>query len=219
MKIFLDTANLEANKKWHAMHIIDGVTTNPTHLSKEGGDPLALIKMICAAMPSGDISVETTEDDPQKLYEQAKKIAAIAPNVVVKVPCDVRYYAVIQQLVSEGIRLNITLLFSLAQGLMMCKLGVTYISPFVGRLDDIDANGAALLHALCNMVDMYGYQTEILAASLRNSTHFDQAILAGVDAATVPIELLESVVTHVLTHQGMQRFADDWKKLGVSQFP
>lgn len=219
MKIFLDTANLASIKKWHEMGIIDGVTTNPTHLSKEGGDPLQLVKEICGALPQGDVSVEVTQEDPAAVYEQAKKIAAIAPNVVVKVPCHINYYSVIKRLVGEGVSINVTLLFSLSQGVMMCKLGVKYISPFVGRLDDINANGAELLYALRTMVDSYGYRTEILAASLRHVVHLEQAIMAGVDAATLPAEVLEKALTHQLTDQGMQRFADDWKKLGVRQFP
>lgn len=219
MKIFLDTANLASIKTWQHTGLIEGVTTNPSHLSKEGGDPKKLIAEICAVIKDGDISVEVTETDPKAVYNQARKIAALAPNVVVKVPCHRDYYTVIQQLVDDEIPVNVTLVFTLVQGLFMCKLGVRYISPFVGRWDDIDVDGIALLYEMRDMIDRYGYQTELLAASLRHVRHMHDAIMAGADVATVPIELMEKASEHVLTDRGMEKFLTDWKKLGITKFP
>ena len=219
MKIFLDTANLEGIKKWALTGLIDGVTTNPTHLSKEGRNPKDQILAICAALPEGEISVEVTEQDPDAVYKQARDIAALAENIVVKIPCHHHYFPVIKRLVDEEIPLNITLVFTLVQGLMMCKLGVRYISPFVGRLDDIDVNGIELLPEMREMVDEYGFDTGILAASLRSVQHVHDAILAGADAATISLPVFEKMIEHPLTDQGMQQFNADWAKLGVRQFP
>lgn len=219
MNIFLDTAEIKVIKQWAQTGIIDGVTTNPTHLSKEGGNPFDVVKEICAILPDGEISIEVTEQDPLAVYEQAKKIAAIAPNVLVKVPCSVKYYEIINRLVIEEVPLNITLLFSLEQGLMMSKLGVVYISPFVGRLDDIGQNGSELLYQLCDMRDQYDFETGILAASIRSTKHFHEAIQAGVDAITVPVKVLEEVTHHTLTDAGIEKFNADWEKLGIRKFP
>jgi transaldolase len=225
MKIFLDTAHIPAIEKWAAMGIIDGVTTNPSHLSKEGQnhaslDPGKLIKKICALLPNGQISVQVTESDPEKVYEQAKNLVELAPNIVVKIPCHQDYYGVIKQLVAEGVPVNITLVFSVFQGLMMCKLGVRYISPFIGRLDDagVSGDGIAMLGDLRTMVDQYCFETQILAASLRTPEHLQAALLLGADCATLSPELLEKVVAHPLTDAGMQKFAQDWQKLGIKKF-
>ena len=144
MKIFLDTANTELIQKWAQTGLIDGVTTNPTHLSKERKNPIDQILAICDILPSGSISVEVVEVTPENVYLQARKIASLCDNIVVKIPCHPSYYSTIKQLVNEGIPLNITLVFSLAQGLMMAKLGVQYISPFIGRLDDLSAPSTEL---------------------------------------------------------------------------
>ena len=219
MKIFLDTANLEGIKKWSSTGLIDGVTTNPTHLSKEGKNPKDQVLAICAVLPEGEISVEVTEQDPDAVYKQAKDIAALAENIIVKIPCHKDYYHVISRLVQEEVPLNITLVFTLVQGLMMAKLGVRYISPFIGRLDDIDADGIQLLPELREMVDEYGYDTGILAASLRHVRHVHDAILAGADVATVTPALFEKMIEHPLTDQGIKLFKADWEKLGIKQFP
>ena len=219
MKIFLDTAHIADIKKWVATGLIDGVTTNPSHLSKEGSDPKKHVLEICSLLPDGQISIEVTEKEPENVYKQAKLIAALSPNVVVKIPCHADYYEVINRLVKEGVKLNITLVFSLLQGLMMCKLGVAMISPFVGRLEDIKVDGINLLEQLCDMVDMYGYETEILAASLRSVEHFYKAVAAGVDIVTLPVAVFEQSIRHPLTDQGIIKFDADWKKLGITQFP
>lgn len=219
MKIFLDSADPVAITQWFATGLIDGVTTNPTHLHKQGGNILETIKAICDIMPGCDVSVQVTQSEPEKVYEQAKKIAKIAKNVVVKIPCKKEYYSVIKQLVHEGIPINVTLVFSLVQALYMSKLGVRYISPFVGRLEDANEDGEGLLVEVRHMLDQYMYDTQLLAASLRNRGHLDAAIMAGADVATLPVSLLEESTQHRLTDQGIERFAADWQALGIRQFP
>lgn len=219
MKIFLDTANSDDIKKYNNYGIIDGVTTNPTHLYKAGKNPTEAVKEIMQILKNGSISVEVTEENPDAVYQQAKKIAQLGPNIVVKVPCHQKYYQVIHALVEEGVPLNITLVFSLLQSLMMCKLGVRYISPFVGRLDDIDTDGSGLLHDLRHMIDTYQYKTQILAASIRSVSDFHQAVMAGADVITLPVEVLDKAMHHPLTDKGMALFLDDWHKLGYKSFP
>ncbi len=219
MKIFLDTANTEIIEKWAHTGLIDGVTTNPTHLSKEGKNPTEQVLAICDLLPAGVISVEVVEKKAENVYLQARKITALSHNIAVKIPCHPDYYTVIRQLINEGVTLNITLVFSLAQGLMMAKLGAHYISPFIGRLDDINEDGIELVKQLRHMLDWYDFETELLAASIRDTAHFEQVIMAGADIATVPVAVFENSLTHPLTDKGMAQFLADWKKLNISQFP
>lgn len=219
MKIFLDTANVTAIKKWALTGLIDGITTNPSNLSREGGDPKKNILEICKLLPEGHISVEVTEVDPKKLYKQAKAIAKLSNNIWVKIPCHANYYEVIKRLVDEEVKLNITLVFSVLQSLMMCKLGVYYISPFVGRWEDIDVDGMAYLPQMRDMIDFYGYETKILAASIRSVQSFHEAIAAGADAITLPVDIFEKSVANPLTDEGIKKFSKDWQKLGIKQFP
>jgi transaldolase len=219
MKLFIDTADVAVIARWKDTGIIDGITTNPSNLSTVGQNPVEVVKKICALLPDGDISVEVTEKEPDAVYAQAKKIVALAPNIVVKIPCHRDYYAHINRLVAEGIAVNITLVFTLTQGILMSKLGVRYISPFVGRWDDIDVDGSELLSDLRNTIDRYGFETQILAASLRNLRHVHAALSAGADALTVPADLLEKMTTHILTESGIARFDTDWKSLKISTFP
>lgn len=219
MKIFLDTANTELIEKWAHTGLIDGVTTNPTLLSKENKNPTEQVLAICDLLPTGVVSVEVVETTPENIYLQARKIAALSHNIAVKIPCHPDYYTVIRQLIDEGVTLNITLVFSLAQGLMMAKLGAHYISPFIGRLDDINQNGIGLVKQLRHMLDWYDFDTQLLAASIRDTTHFEQVIMAGADIATVPVAVFESSLEHPLTDKGMAQFLADWKKLNISRFP
>ncbi|MBA3536844.1 fructose-6-phosphate aldolase [Candidatus Dependentiae bacterium] len=219
MKLFLDSANVDSIKKGIQTGLVDGITTNPTLLSKESGNLRDLLVTICKTVYPHDVSIEVTERDPQALYEQAKTIAQIAPNVVVKIPCYTEYLPVIKKLVAEGVGINITLLFSAVQGLLMGKLGVKYISPFVGRLDDIDSDGLQLIKDLRTIYNTYGVKTQILAASLRSVSHVHQVALAGADIATLPVTLFESLADHPLTTKGMAKFEEDWHKLGISKFP
>lgn len=219
MKFFLDTADVDQIRAWAATGLIDGITTNPTHVSKQAGDVKKNIKQICQIMSGCDVSVEVTEHEPDAVLKQALRIADIAENVVVKIPCHRNYYAVIKDLMHKGIKINVTLVFTLPQALYMCKLGVRYISPFIGRWDDIDVDGSSFLFQMRAMIDHYGFDTQLLAASLRTVRHLTHAIEAGADIATVPVELLEKSTNHVLTDQGMEKFLNDWKKLGLKQFP
>lgn len=219
MKLFLDTSDIDVLREYIKTGVIDGVTTNPSNLSKAGNQPRTRIEEITTLFKHGDVSVEVTEQDPAAMYKQALEIAALAPNVVVKIPCHADYYPVIHRLAQEGINMNITLVFTVAQALMMCKLGVRYISPFVGRWDEIDVDGIALLHELRAMVDNYGFSTMILAASLRHVRHLNGAINAGADVATLPPEVFIKALAHPLTDRGIERFNADWAKLGIRQFP
>lgn len=219
MKIFLDSSSLVSVEHWLSTGLLDGITTNPSNLSKEGGNPQEILRKVCSLMKDKDVSIEVTETEPKAVYEQAKKIAGIAQNVVVKIPCHQQYYGVIKRLGEEGIAINVTLLFTLVQALFMCKLGVKYISPFVGRWDDIDVEGADLLYELREMIDRYQYDTQILAASVRHVRHIHAAIMAGADVITVPPAVLEKATEHVLTDQGIKLFTNDWQKVGIKQFP
>jgi transaldolase len=220
MKLFLDTANVAMIEQWAERGLIDGVTTNPTLLSKEKGDPVSIIRQICSIMKAGEVSVEVTERDPAKVLAQARQIAQIAKNVVVKIPCHPDYCTVIESLLKEGIKINVTLVFSLLQGLMMCKLGAQYISPFIGRLDEVDEDGVHLIGDLRQMIDEYVFlNTKIIAASIRHVRHLHEVVLLGSDVATVPPVVLEQAFLHPLTDRGMEQFLEDWKKLGIRKFP
>ena len=219
MKIFLDSVDVVAVKKWSDYGLIDGVTTNPGLLSKATGNPIDAIKEIIALIPKGDISVEITEADVEKAYKQAHEIARLGSNVVVKIPCHINYYDLIRTLIKEEIRLNITLVFSLAQGIMMSKMGATYISPFVGRLEENNIDGIFLLHQLHHVIKQYRWETQILAASLRTVDHVNDAWMTSVDAITVPPSLMEQLTTHQLTNEGIARFKLEWDKKGIRQFP
>jgi len=219
MKIYLDTANMQDIRRLVQTGIIDGVTTNPTLLSKENSDPKKAILEICSLLPKGKVSVEVTETDPEKVYAQAKKITDLAPNILVKIPCHIDYYAVIKKLVAEKAQINVTLVFSLMQALYMCKLGVYCISPFIGRLDDIGQQGENLLHEIRQMININGYETELLAASIRSVADMHSAILADADILTVPVNVFEKSVARPLTDIGMKRFLADWKKLQITKFP
>lgn len=219
MKFFLDTANGEAIEKALSTGLINGITTNPTLLSKEGQDPTQLLKKICALMEPDDVSIEITQKEPLAVYEQAHALAALAPNVVVKIPCFMPYSPIIKKLVKEGIALNITLIFSLNQGVLMSKLGVKYISPFIGRLDDNDSDGIQLIKDLKKVAENYNFTTQILAASMRHTMHVHQALIAGADVITLPVHLFDSLLNHPLTKLGIQQFDTDWQKLGIKQFP
>lgn len=216
MKLFLDTANREMIKKWVDTGIIDGVTTNPSLLSKEGTSTKEVLVDICK-MVSGDVSIEVVKKDPEDVYKQAKEIAALADNVVVKIPFAYEYLPVIKRLTDEGVRLNITLIFSLLQAMLVAKLGVTYISPFIGRWDDIDIDGMELIEKLVHMVDRYGFASQILAASIRHVMHFHHSVLIGADVATVPPKLLDQIMHHPLTEKGIKKFDADWEKLGKDE--
>jgi transaldolase len=213
MKIFLDTANRDVIKKWLPSGLVDGVTTNPSLLSKEGASPKQVLLDICAMVP-GAVSIEVVEKDPDAVYKQAKEIAAFAKNVVVKIPCLEQYLPVMHKLVKEGVKINATLVFSVVQALVMAKIGVTFISPFVGRWDDIGEEGVAILDDMVEVKRNYEFTSEILAASIRSVYHWRRAAFAGVDIVTLPPGVIEQGIKHPLTDRGVELFDNDWKKLG-----
>jgi transaldolase len=213
MKIFLDTANRDLIKKWIPTGLVDGVTTNPSLLSKEGPNTKKVLIDICK-MVNGDVSIEVVEKEAEKVYKQAIQISKVAKNVVVKIPFKQEYLPVIEKLVKEGVKINVTLIFSLIQALLVSKLGVQYISPFIGRWDDIDSDGTELLEKLMTMKFNYDFKSEILAASIRHPIHLQKAILLGVDVATIPPTMLDKVMNHPLTKEGIEKFDADWKSLG-----
>ena len=217
MKLFLDTANRALIKTFLDTGLVDGITTNPTHLSKEGDDPKQVLRDICT-MVKGPVSIEVVEKEPEAVYAQAVKIAAFAPNVVVKIPFSQAYLPVIHKLVTQGVKLNITLVFTPIQALMVAKLGVTYISPFLGRLDEIGVNGSAVLREMVAIKKEYLFTSQILAASIRHVLHWQEAAVVGADVATVPPALFEQAMRHPLTDRGIAQFDADWQKVSHKQF-
>jgi len=213
MKIFLDTASRDVIKKWLPTGLVDGITTNPSHLSKEGTDTKQVLKDICA-MTDGPVSIEVVEKAPDDVYRQAKEISSFASNVVVKIPCHKDYYPVIKKLADEEIRMNITLVFSPLQVMFVSKLGAEMISPFLGRWDDIGVSGLELLDQAITIKHQYQFQSQILAASIRSVLQWQQVAQMGVDIATVPVGVFEKAMQHPLTTQGIEMFDADWSKLG-----
>jgi len=213
MKIFLDTANRDLIKKWVGTGLVDGVTTNPSLLSKEGTNPKEVLLDICK-MVEGDVSIEVVAKSPEDVYKQAHEIAKLASNVVVKIPCETQYLPVINKLSQEGVQLNITLVFSPLQALLVAKLGVKYISPFVGRWDDISTDGIGLIDEIVQLKANYDFESEILAASIRHLIHWKNAAMAGADIVTLPPTLIEQAMKHPLTDKGIELFDNDWKKVG-----
>lgn len=213
MKIFLDTANRELIKKWLPTGLVDGVTTNPTLLSREGTNTKQVLLEICS-MVNGPVSIEVIEKEPEAVYKQAKEIASFAKNVVVKIPCLVEYLPTINKLVNDGVKINATLVFTEVQALLLAKLGVTFISPFVGRWDDIGEHGVRIVENMMDIKHHYEFSSEILAASIRTVYHWKQVASVGVDIVTLPPAVLEQGIRHPLTDRGVELFDNDWKKLG-----
>jgi transaldolase len=212
MKIFLDTANIAEIKKGLAYGVIDGVTTNPSLVAKEQREFIPLIKEITAAIP-GPVSVEVTASKPEEMIAQAELYAAIAANVVIKVPINLEGLQVVKTLAGRGIKTNVTLIFSPSQALLAAKAGATYVSPFVGRIDDISGDGMALVEDIAVIFDNYEIGTEIIVASVRHPLHFVQAAKIGADVATIPFATLAQLLGHPLTSSGMERFLKDWEKV------
>lgn len=213
MKIFLDSADKSLIKKYLSTGLVDGVTTNPSLLATQTGDIKEHLLEILQIVP-GDVSIEVVEKTAEGIYAQAHQIAKLSDNAVVKIPFAFEYLPVIAKLVADGIKLNITLIFNPLQALMVAKLGVRYISPFIGRLDDIGSNGMLLIEDLVELKRQYNFPTEILAASIRHIMHWQQAALLGADIATVPPTLIEAACNHPLTEAGIKKFDKDWQKLG-----
>ena len=216
MKFFLDTANIDEIKRINDLGLCDGVTTNPTLISKENKPFEAQVKAICATV-DGPVSAEVIGLEYEQMVEEARKIATWAPNIVVKIPMTEAGLKAVNTLSKEGIKTNVTLIFSAAQGLMAAKAGATYISPFVGRIDDMGEDGLDLIEDLRLILDNYDMDTEIIAASIRTIGHVNEVAKAGAHIATIPGTLFPKLWKHPLTDQGIQNFLDDWAKFEKNQ--
>ncbi len=212
MKIFLDTANIEQIKEAVEYGVIDGVTTNPSLIAKEDKGFIPLIKEIVTVVP-GPVSVEVTATEAGEMIEQAQEYAKISDNVVIKVPINLEGLKVVKRLSDLNIKTNVTLIFSSSQALMAAKAGATYVSPFVGRIDDISGSGMELVEDIVRIYDNYAIETEIIVASVRHPLHFVQSAMIGADIATIPFSTLAKLLNHPLTDAGMERFLADWKKV------
>lgn len=212
MDFFIDTANLEEIKKANDWGILDGVTTNPTHVSKEGKLFKELVKEICRIV-KGPVSAEVVSLKAGEMVAEAKELAAIADNVVIKVPSIPEGVKATKLMTEEGIKTNFTLVFSPLQALLAAKAGATYVSPFVGRLDSVSHFGMELVEQIKTIYDNYGFQTKIIVAAVRHPLHVLEAALAGADVTTMRFEIMEMLFKHPLTDSGLKMFLDDWKKV------
>ena len=212
MKLFIDTAKVEDIRKANDMGVISGVTTNPSLIAKEGRDFNEVIREITTIV-DGPISgeVKATTVDAEGMIKEGREIAAIHPNMIVKIPMTVEGLKAVKVLSAEGIKTNVTLIFTANQALLAAEAGATYVSPFLGRLDDINQSGVDLIEEIVTIFDNYGYDTEIIAASIRNPVHVTECALAGADIATVPYSVIEQMTKHPLTDQGIERFQKDYK--------
>lgn len=212
MKIFLDTANLKQIKEAVSWGIVDGVTTNPTLVSKEDMKFEDLIKKICKVVP-GPVSVESVSTKAKDIIQEARGLANLADNIAVKIPIGLEGLKATKVLASEGIQVNTTLIFSSNQALLAAKAGTAFVSPFIGRLDDISQEGMVLIDEIVAIYNNYGFETEIIVASIRHPLHVVEAALTGADIATIPFSVLEKMMRHPLTDIGIEKFLKDWRKV------
>ncbi len=213
MKIFIDTANLDEIREANDMGILDGVTTNPSLVAKEGHkDFKTMLEKICAIV-DGDVSAEVVSTKSDDILKEGRELAKIHKNIVVKVPLIKEGLKAVKVFSEEGIRTNVTLCFSASQAILAAKAGAYIISPFVGRLDDISQNGMELISQIVQIYGNYNYQTQVLVASVRHPLHFVDGAMIGADIATMPFKVIEQLVKHPLTDIGLDKFLSDWKKL------
>ncbi|GET05912.1 transaldolase [Ligilactobacillus agilis] len=216
MKFFLDTANTDDIRKYAELGLVDGVTTNPTLISREGRDFETVVKEITTIV-SGPVSAEVTATKADEMIEQARSVAKWADNIVVKIPMTEEGLKAVRVVSQEGIKTNVTLIFSVAQGLLAAKAGATYISPFLGRLDDIGTSGVQLIKNLRKVLDNYNFETEIISASVRGVQHVEEVALAGSDIATIPASVFGKMFKHPLIDNGLASFMKDWAEFEESQ--
>jgi transaldolase len=213
MKIFIDTANLDEIREANDMGLLDGVTTNPSLVAKEGHkDFKTMLEKICAIV-DGDVSAEVVSTTSAEMIKEGRELAKIHDNIVVKVPLIKEGLKAVKVFSDEGIKTNVTLCFSASQALLAAKAGAYIISPFVGRLDDISQNGMELISQIVQIYRNYNYQTQVLVASVRHPIHFVDSALIGAEIATMPLKVIEQLLKHPLTDIGLDKFLDDWKKL------
>ncbi|MBL0715671.1 MAG: fructose-6-phosphate aldolase [Desulfosarcina sp.] len=213
MKFFIDTANIDEIKEAHSMGMVDGVTTNPTLIAREGRDFREIIIDICEIV-DGPISAEVISLETAGMVSEARDLAKIHDNIVVKIPMTTEGLKAVRLLAAEGIKTNVTLVFSALQALMAAKAGAAFVSPFIGRLDDLSQEGMLLIEQITEIYSNYAYDTEIIVASIRNPLHVLDAAVIGADIATIPFSVLKKLAAHPLTDKGLQSFLDDWKKAG-----
>ena len=212
MKIFLDTANVASIEKYNELGVVDGITTNPTLLSKEKGNPIKTMKKIVEIM-KGPVSLEVVAIDFDKMMEESLKLAKYGENVVVKIPMTMDGLKVVHALTKKGIKTNVTLIFSANQALLAAKAGATYVSPFIGRLDDIGSEGLNLVSEIVQIFASYDISTQLLVASVRHPLHVIEVAKMGADVVTLPPDILDKMIRHPLTDKGLDSFLSDWKKL------
>jgi len=212
VKLFLDTASIEEIREINRWGVLGGVTTNPSLVAREADDPDRIWKEILSEV-DGPISLETTELEAGPMYEQGVGLSQTAPNAVVKVPMTPEGLTAGKRLVADGIRVNVTLVFSPAQAILAAEIGAYIVSPFLGRLDDVASDGMELLRRICDIYEIQGYETNVLAASLRHPMHVVDAALAGAHIATMPFSVFKQLVKHPLTDAGLDKFLQDWKAL------
>ena len=211
MKFFIDTANIDEIKEAHSMGMVDGVTTNPSLIAKEGRDFEEIIKEICEIV-NGPISAEVISIDAEGMVKEARELSKIHENIVIKIPLLVDGLKATRILAEEGIKTNVTLVFSPLQALMAAKARATYVSPFIGRLDDISQEGLLLVEQIVEIYSNYAFDTEIIVASIRNPLHVLESALMGADIATIPFSVLSKLAAHPLTDKGLKAFLDDWNQ-------
>lgn len=211
MKFFIDTANVKEIREAADMGLVDGVTTNPSLISKEGR-PFKEILEDIVAIVDGPVSAEVVSTDAEGMVKEGKGLAKIHKNIVVKLPTILEGLKACRRLTDEGIKTNLTLAFSPSQALLVAKAGATYVSPFIGRLDDISQSGMEVIDQIRLIYDNYDYPTEILAASIRHPMHVVEAAMAGADVATIPFKVIQQLIKHPLTDSGLQKFLSDWEK-------
>lgn len=214
MRIFLDSADVGEVQTAAEWGVLSGVTTNPTLAAKAGSQNFCqVVAEICQLVPGGSVSAEVISSDTAGMLQEARKLAAIDPQVVIKIPITTAGLTAVKQLATEGIRSNVTLVFSTAQAMLAAAAGAAFVSPFVGRLDDIGQDGLGVVHEIVTVFNYYGCDTEVIAASIRHPQHVVGAALAGAHIATVPFKVLRQLFEHPLTAQGIERFQADWKSL------
>ena len=211
MKFFIDTANIEEIKEANAMGMVDGVTTNPSLIAREGRDFKEIITEICGIV-NGPISAEVISLDTEGMVREARDLSKIHDNIVVKIPMTVDGLKAVRLLSADKIKTNVTLIFSPLQALMAAKAGATYVSPFVGRLDDLSQEGMVLVEQIVDIYSNYAFPTEVIVASIRNPLHVLDSALIGADIATIPFGVLKKLASHALTDKGIKAFLDDWNK-------
>lgn len=219
MKLFLDTGDVNEVEKAAEWGVIDGVTTNPTLIAKSGKGFKETVLKICELLPQGDISAEVVATDYDTMLREALEVSSWHENVVVKVPLIAPGIRLTKELSNRGIRTNVTLVFTVGQALLAAKAGATYISNFVGRVDDLATDGMIAVRDTVNMINEYGYESEVLVASVRHPKHVLEAIQAGGHVATMPLKVIEALFLHPLTDKGLKGFLDDWGKAGLSILP